>query len=374
MSFSTSYSLTSNSRRGFTKNVAIWALFVGVVVTVMMTTAYSALYFQIFFEFLRVGLVENTSQPLEVRFELAQESIANASSALQWLGGAGGGFIYLIGDAVSVWRVWAICSSSHRKLVFLPIILFLGGLGTSIGFNVLNTPPPPFLFTGSAIWDLQLLGLILPLTTNVVATALIAYQTYSYRGFMKANFSLGHSKTGSILSLLTESGVVYCVIQAIDVTLILTDDAPLSSPQDQATRLFDQFTLFVSPMIPLFVILIVYSQRSITEAMHGSTSGGTTPSVFDAGTHISFANRERFGGSSAHYSADLQQSNTIRMTQGEGPSVEKIHPWMYNYAGDPSIYALAMLPSGTWRRYYIARVPNHMQNQSPSALAMLPSM
>lgn len=81
------------SRRGFTRNISIWALLLGVVVTFMMTTAYSALYFQIYFEFIRVGLEENTSQPLEVRFEIAGDSIANASSAIQWLGGVGGGFI-----------------------------------------------------------------------------------------------------------------------------------------------------------------------------------------------------------------------------------------------------------------------------------------
>ncbi|KAJ3721331.1 hypothetical protein DFJ43DRAFT_1094665 [Lentinula guzmanii] len=306
--------LKSLLRRGLTKNLAIWSLLVGVVITFMMTTAYSALYFQIFFAFFRVGLVENTSQPLDVRFGLAEESIANASSAMQWLGGAGGGLIYLIGDAVSVWRVWAICST-HRKSVLLPVVLMLGGLGVSIGFNVLNTPPPPFVFTFSALWDLQLLGLILPLATNVVATALIGYQTYSYHDFMKANFSTGRSKAGSIMNLLTESGVIYCVIQAIYVTLVLTDDAPLSSPQDQATRLFDQFTLFVSAMIPLLVILIVYNRRSITDTVQESYSGGAGPAIrsqFDAGTHISFANR-------APSSSNIQYSNI----EGDSTDVQR---------------------------------------------------
>ncbi|KAJ3812832.1 hypothetical protein F5876DRAFT_63672 [Lentinula aff. lateritia] len=293
--------LNSLLRRGFTRNAAIWALLVGVVVTFTMTTAYSALYFQIFFGFFRVAFIENSSQSFESRLDIAEDSIAN----------------FLIGDAVSVWRVWAICSS-NRRFIILPIIMFLGGLGLSIGFNSLNTPPPPFVFTFSTLWDLQLLGLILPLATNVFATVLIGYQTYLYHGFIKANLSTGRSKAGSIMILLTESGAVYCTIQAIYVTLVLTDDAPLSSPQDQATRLYGQFALFVSAMIPLLVILIVYNQRSITDTVHGSYSGGTAPAIsqYDPGTHISFANRVPFSSGTGHSniegeSTDVQSNNPI---------------------------------------------------------------
>ncbi|KAJ3885008.1 hypothetical protein GG344DRAFT_83230 [Lentinula edodes] len=314
--------LNSLLRRGFTRNAAIWALLVGVVVTFTMTTAYSALYFQIFFGFFRVAFIENSSQSFETRLDIAEDSIANVSSAVQWLGGAGGGLIasfspFLIGDAVSVWRVWAICSS-NRRFIILPIIMFLGGLGLSIGFNSLNTPPPPFVFAFSTLWDLQLLGLILPLATNVFATVLIGYQTYLYHGFIKANLSTGSSKAGSIMILLTESGAVYCTIQAIYVTLVLTDDAPLSSPQDQATRLFGQFALFVSAMIPLLVILIVYNQRSITDTVHRSYSGGTSPAISQCnpGTHISFANRVPFSSGTGHSnvegeSTDVQLNNPI---------------------------------------------------------------
>ncbi|KAJ7574838.1 hypothetical protein C8J56DRAFT_901772 [Mycena floridula] len=251
--------------------IAIWILLGVVGVTFLMTTAYCAVYFQIFFGLLRVALIDNSSEPLSVRFALAGQSIAGVSIAQGWLGGICG-FILLIGDAATTWRAWAI-SFEHRKPVYAVICLFLIGLGCSIGFNILNTPPPAFVFTGSALWILQLLGLIIPLITNVAATLLIGYQAYKYRGFVKATLGRpGRSKAGKIMMVLTESGVIYSIIQ------------------DQATRLWGQFSLFVSAMLPLVIILIVNHQRSIAETLRGSDIGGTAASTqFDAGTHISFA-------------------------------------------------------------------------------------
>ncbi|KAJ6551461.1 hypothetical protein B0H19DRAFT_1264103 [Mycena capillaripes] len=274
--------------RDYDKSTAVWTLLGVVCVTFMMTTAYCAVYFAIAFGLMRVALVENISDPLATRFALAGQSIQGVSIAQGWLGGICG-FILLMGDAATSWRAWAI-SVEYRKLVYGIFFLFLSGLGCSIGYNVLNTPPPPFIFTGSALWILQLLGLILPLLTNVCATALIGYQTYQYQGFVKA--MLGHpgrSKAAKVMMVLTESGFVYSVIQAINVTLILTDDAPLSSPQDQATRLWGQITLFVSAMLPLVIILIVSHQRSMTDTMQGSDIPGSVSAEFNAGTHISFA-------------------------------------------------------------------------------------
>ncbi|KIK60205.1 hypothetical protein GYMLUDRAFT_244636 [Collybiopsis luxurians FD-317 M1] len=291
--------LKSLLRRGLTKNVAIWILLFVVAFTFMMTTTAAALYFQNFFQYVQVSLVENPTLPVETRFQIAGDSIAGLATAFQWLGGVGGGFIYIIGDAVTVWRVWVICPS-QRKLASIPVFLVLAAFGCSIGFNILNTPPPPFVFTGSALWILQLLGLILPLATNVVATGIIGYQAFAYKGFLKANLNPQHSKAGSILILLTESGVVYSLAQAIYVTLVLTDDAPLSSPQDQATRLFDQFTLFLS--------------RSITDTIHGTYSaspGAGSDSLFDPGTHISFAERDAFS-----------HSGTLEASEHSGPQID----------------------------------------------------
>lgn len=136
------------------------------------------------------------------------------------------------------------------------------------------------------------------------------------------------------------------MIKAVDVTLILLDDAPLASPQDQATRLFTEITLFLSvscsvfnylgvfsdtseqAMLPLFVILIVYNQHSITDTLHnGEHSGEIHSSILEAGTHISFANRDTLGGSQVFHSNTVgnstdTQSNTTN--QVADPSVEKL--------------------------------------------------
>ncbi|KAJ6463902.1 hypothetical protein C8R45DRAFT_502974 [Mycena sanguinolenta] len=274
--------------RDYEKSFAIWTLLAAVCVTFMVTTAYCAVYFAIVFGLMRVSLVDNILDPLATRFALAGQSIQGVSIAQGWLGGICG-FIFLIGDAATSWRAWAI-SFEHRKPVYGIFLLFLSGLGCSIGYNVLNTPPPPFVFTGSALWILQLLGLILPLMTNVFATALIGYRAYKYKGFVKATLGRpGRSKAAKIMMVLTESGFVYSIIQAINVTLILTDDAPLSSPQDQATRLWGQLTLFVSAMLPLVIILIVSHQRSMTDTIRGTDIPASVSAEFEAGTHISFA-------------------------------------------------------------------------------------
>lgn len=82
-------------------------------------------------------------------------------------------------------------------------------------------------------------------------------------------------------------------------------------------------------MLPLFVILIVYNQHSITDTLHnGEQSGERHSSILEAGTHISFANRDPLGGSNVFRSTNTvgnstdTQSNTTN--QGADPSVEKL--------------------------------------------------
>ncbi|KAJ6595941.1 hypothetical protein B0H10DRAFT_2197284 [Mycena sp. CBHHK59/15] len=266
--------VTSLLHRKLTKNPAVWAVLVAVGVTFAMTTVYTASWFQGFFKGMHVLFEENTEDPLATRIDLANQSITGVNNLINVLAGQGTGSIALIGDTVSVWRAWAILTP-NRKPVYGLILLLLAGLGTSVAGNILDMSAPNFITFDSVVGVLTLLGQTLPLVTNLVATGLIAYKAY----FMKATLGLGQSKVAKILMVVTESGAFYCVIQAINVALNLTDNTS-GSLQDQVTILWNQFTLFVS--------------RSIADALQ-STQGSGAVSVFrhNAATHISFVTSMR---------------------------------------------------------------------------------
>ncbi|KAJ6614412.1 hypothetical protein B0H10DRAFT_2265081 [Mycena sp. CBHHK59/15] len=213
--FTVALDVASLLRRKLMKNPVIWALLVAVGVTFAMTTVYTASRFQRFLKVMHVLFEENTENPLAMRMDLANQSVTGVTREWHWFDSLRG-------------LDWGHCLS-----------------GNNMAGNILDMSAPNFITIDSAVGVLTLLGMTLPLATNLLAPGLIAYKAYTYHGFMKATLGLGQSKVAKVLMVVTESGDVCCVIQDINVALNLTNNTN-GSLQDQVTQLWNQFTLFVS--------------------------------------------------------------------------------------------------------------------------------
>ncbi|PIL36319.1 hypothetical protein GSI_00007 [Ganoderma sinense ZZ0214-1] len=108
----------------------------------------------------------------------------------------------------------------------------------------------------------------LSLATNVLATALIAYQAWKHRRLVKAQFAAAgtRSQVLQVLALLVESGSIYCVIMAFSV---VTDVVPLPSTDTTGVGLYTVSAYItrgcvipLAAVYPAVIIVLVALQRS----------------------------------------------------------------------------------------------------------------
>ncbi|KAI0738052.1 hypothetical protein C8Q80DRAFT_293539 [Daedaleopsis nitida] len=142
----------------------------------------------------------------------------------------------VLGDAIVWWRAWVLWSNS-RSVRLLCVVLLLGTTSTAVVVTTHGCSPPDLngadsvilgenpnvssgadvkltmgtLFTGDK-WGLP--PTILSLVTNVTATGLIAYKAWMHRKLVGSHLRTGSTRTRveSVLALLVESGIVYCVL------------------------------------------------------------------------------------------------------------------------------------------------------------------
>ncbi|KAL1700856.1 hypothetical protein EV121DRAFT_294790 [Schizophyllum commune] len=107
------------------------------------------------------------------------------------------------------------------------------------------------------------------LITNAVATALVGIKLWLYRRNVRASMKLmsGGGQVGSILVLLVESGVVYCLVWILEMISITHNVDYLIN--------FGALTFVLAGIYPTFVVLVVTLQQHATaQLMIGTQSVG----------------------------------------------------------------------------------------------------
>ncbi|KAF9033477.1 hypothetical protein BDZ89DRAFT_1062938 [Hymenopellis radicata] len=177
----------------------------------------------------------------------------------------------VIGDAVVIWRAWAIWKGSRLQvLVFIPMFLLLVSfifaiidlscLGTQ-SFSVRSTIPE-----GSRLcqWG-EPIAWAVSLLTNIVSTTLIAIKAWQYHQFLKSNSSHFRlrSKNQNILLLLVESGFIYCLFWLSQLILFfdIQDGSKTHLLENALGALGDQ----ISGVYPTAIIILVNLQRSMAD-------------------------------------------------------------------------------------------------------------
>ncbi|KAF7300307.1 hypothetical protein HMN09_00914000 [Mycena chlorophos] len=194
----------------------------------------------------------------------------------------------LVGDSVVIWRVWVIHQRS-RLAVAVPITLILLCLGfaitdliclTSAGFSSETT-----ISSGGAVCaNAELIAWSLSLGTNAVCTGLIWVKAWGHRRIMRAAGSTRADRHGSsgftvdrTLSLLVESGFVYCLIWLTQIVLFV--------PTNYGTAgIYFFFVLGglgdqLSGMYPTLIILVVNFKRSLWASRDAANGLGGSVSL-----------------------------------------------------------------------------------------------
>ncbi|KAJ7588585.1 hypothetical protein C8J56DRAFT_1049500 [Mycena floridula] len=248
-----------------------------------ISTTYFCVYVAATFKLMVGCLINNTDLELSERLEVADSSIQPLILAELWIDGEGSGLVFVFGDGIVVWRVWAVWSD-HQSVIILPALTLLATFATILTVCVIQTKESsaPTIFSGT---DGALLNasFALSIATNLIAVLLIGFKTYQHWKFMKDTVGVGASAAGKVLMFLTESGIVYAIFQIISFSLTSAVNTT-GTPLDHTTIIWGVIMNIFSAAYPSLVILIVYNQHSIARLTEGSTAGSRNP-----GTHISFA-------------------------------------------------------------------------------------
>ncbi|KAL0569477.1 hypothetical protein V5O48_012490 [Marasmius crinis-equi] len=187
----------------------------------------------------------------------------------------------IIADAVVIWRAWVLTKNTRlHEMVYIPIVILL----TSLAFGILAIDclvQSPGTVTSSIGGDSRTcrwaepIAWGLSLLTNVGSTTLIGIRAWQYSKFLKrADLSARKSRSLRIITILVESGLVYCLFWLSQVELFFEN--PVRYKASTFIQMFlnavgDQ----VSGLYPTIIIILVNMERSISDVSVAEGSAGT---------------------------------------------------------------------------------------------------
>ncbi|KAJ7574843.1 hypothetical protein C8J56DRAFT_977658 [Mycena floridula] len=171
---------------------------------------------------------------------------------------------YLLGDAVVIWRAWAIWP--HSLTVHILLGVCLAGTVVSTFVDYAYTVR---LFLGKSQFDpgagAGALILTLPLlATNIIATSLIGYKAWVYRTRIKESLNVEktrRTKVETVLLLLTESGIIYCILWLLVGLFAIV----IKNPQSLGYLVPNAITPQLTAIYPIIVILLVALEKTKLE-------------------------------------------------------------------------------------------------------------
>ncbi|KIK54152.1 hypothetical protein GYMLUDRAFT_917537 [Collybiopsis luxurians FD-317 M1] len=151
----------------------------------------------------------------------------------------------LIADTLVIWRAWAIWRGNKlAQLIWIAL-----GLSNTV-FNILSVTIWNFNGPGATYIE-QNLYLLISFIVNALATVAIAYKAWihsratSVFGKEYQRSSGGRPRVGKILWVVTESGVVFCIIQGAFFAISIASS--ISSSDSSTTSLLEVFHAIIQP-------------------------------------------------------------------------------------------------------------------------------
>ncbi|KAJ7358255.1 hypothetical protein DFH08DRAFT_1043158 [Mycena albidolilacea] len=201
-------------------------------------------------------LMDNTNTPLPDRAALADEENFGLFGAMEAL------FVFnmIVGDSVLMWRTWVIYFR-RRYILWFPALMLL----TSFVFGVIDTTcqptasPMPVAVCNNPT---ELISWAFSLGTNVVCTVLVGVQAWKHRQMTRV-LHMRNSRTDQILSLLVESGFIYCLLWIPQVITFFDWTPRTNRALYYSMKVMDAFAYQISGMYPTLIIVIVNLRYTI---------------------------------------------------------------------------------------------------------------
>ncbi|KAF9469470.1 hypothetical protein BDZ94DRAFT_1316655 [Collybia nuda] len=187
-----------------------------------------------------------------------------------------GNLSIIISDSIVVWRAF-ILLQRRRLLITLPLLTLLGTTASFFAlFGLILTGGNMHGTTTSAVLVSKLgaAELSLSLITNVVTTAFIGYVFWIHRKDMIVGLRNHRPTQGErVLAMLVESGVVFCLPQAIYFILgIFPAFEKAGSGGLYAQLVFEAIYFGFAAMYPTVVIALVNSHQTFDHMYLSDTS------------------------------------------------------------------------------------------------------
>ncbi|KAF5347476.1 hypothetical protein D9758_015045 [Tetrapyrgos nigripes] len=195
----------------------------------------------------------------------------------------------LLNDCIVIWRAYIICGK-QRLVIILPGICLLAALGFSITdmlclsantFDKQTTIPD-----GSRIcvWS-EPIAWALSLITNLLSTSAVALKAWELRRLLQVAFgncTSSRSKAQQVLSLLVESGFIYCLFWSCEIILFLD-----ITERDKSIFVYEVFSGLGDQMSGLYstsIIVLVSLQMSVADtALQTVIVNGSALNSLEAG-------------------------------------------------------------------------------------------
>jgi hypothetical protein len=198
-------------------------------------------------------------------------------------GSADSGLLYILNDFLASWRAISIWRSRRSSVVSCKSVLYILLFSTCvfwiasavlhwsvIGHGIIPNSDPPAI--------IPLVGSATSIATNLLATFMTGYTTYGHVALV-SRAGAGMGRVGArILLLLTESGLIYAIIQIIRfaLTISIVPSTPVYGSLFTAAGIFQSATTILTAMYTPALILIVHHGYSATDSMQlGSISAGS---------------------------------------------------------------------------------------------------
>ncbi|KAJ7161130.1 hypothetical protein C8R46DRAFT_1353757 [Mycena filopes] len=218
--------------------------------------------------------------PLADRKDLANASLAVLGPPMEAL------FMFnmIVGDSVVIWRAWVL-HQGPRWVVSIPCLMLL----MSFIFSVIDitcltgagwSNQSAIAGGGAVCAHAELISWAFSLVTNASCTILIGFRAWQHRRSMRALNIVGNPRrvsTDKVLSLLVESGFIYCLFWLTQYILFV--DVSRETPVIYAYELFAGMGDQISGMYPTLIIVIVNLHHTIWEESSSTIKVGTTRDV-----------------------------------------------------------------------------------------------
>ncbi|KAH8806798.1 hypothetical protein DL96DRAFT_1822157 [Flagelloscypha sp. PMI_526] len=201
--------------------------------------------------------------------------------------------VYIVADAMPVWRAYVMWS--HSKLA-KTILLVLFGLNVAVcivqavylAVNEFRNTTGDTELRQSIVYAVALLFSVV---VNAFSTSLIGYQIWIHRARIKKS-SLNSSLPLRMLVLVVEAGLALCVIQIVNASVsIASSFIRHAEPLDAlslSTDILGPFGDSVAASYPSLIVIIMAYRHSVLDTMtQNSLGGGNVTATMQFAEHSS---------------------------------------------------------------------------------------